>query len=137
MAYRVKVVIIVIAIINIAGTSSRMNNKVKLPIFGAIVAVALPLSLIIVVCGHLVYAQSTSDCQSKKDDLLSRLQSWNKRWNEYTSDPQGQLRAEGRQLVAEIVAFMKDCADSIDSNTASILTSADPIITDQIDRGIN
>jgi uncharacterized membrane protein YkvI len=43
MAYRVKAVIIVIAIINIAGNSSRMNKKTKLPIFGAIVAVALPL----------------------------------------------------------------------------------------------
>ena len=116
--------------------NNRMNNKTKLAIFGAIVAVALLLSLIIV-SGYMVYAQSSSDCQSKKDDLLSRFQSWNKRWNEYTSDPQGQLRAEGRQLVAEIVAFMKDCADSIDSNTVSLLTSADPIITDQIDRDVN
>jgi hypothetical protein len=61
------------------------------------------LSITIISTRQLVYAQfDASYCQGKKDEMISRAGDWNKQWGTATSDPNSQIRTDGKQLASEI-----------------------------------
>jgi hypothetical protein len=86
---------------------------------------------------NTAYGQDESlSCQDEKTLLMSRIQSWMYRWETVVTDPGGQLRDEGRQIVSEIIPFIQECADVIDADSISKFNMASIIIIDQIDRNV-
>jgi predicted PurR-regulated permease PerM len=79
----------------------------------------------------------TNECESNKDVTINLGASWNSRWSTATTDPGGQLRAEGRQISSTIATLLNQCVNVFDDHSKLTLTQMATVISGQIDRNIN
>jgi hypothetical protein len=96
------------------------------------------LSITIISTRQLVYAQfDASYCQGKKDEMISRAGDWNKQWGTATSDPNSQIRTDGKQLASEIGLTLNNCESNLDDHDKLVLTKWMDVINAEIDRNID
>jgi hypothetical protein len=78
-----------------------------------------------------------SYCQGKKDEMTARAMEWMKEWGTASSDPNGQIRANGKQLTSEIGLTLANCGDNLDDHDKLMLTQMMDVINASIDRNID
>jgi len=112
-------------------------------VFGSLATIVLPVLLlstfiIIISVGQYVKAQySDPYCQGKKDEMISRAGQWSQQWETALSDPNGQIRADGKQLTSEIGLTLANCNTSLNDHDKLTLTQAMDVINAEIDKDIN
>ena len=94
-------------------------------------------TFIIISIGQHAKAQySDSYCQGKKDEMTSRAMQWMKQLGTASSDPNGLIRADGKQLTSEIGLTLANCANLSDHDKLTLTQFMD-LINAEIDKNIN
>lgn len=78
-----------------------------------------------------------SYCQGKGDEMVSRGEDWMRDWSIAVSDPNGQIRKDGKQLVSEIGLTLVNCDASLDDHNKLTLMQLKDVIDAQIDNNID
>jgi hypothetical protein len=78
-----------------------------------------------------------SYCQGKKNEMTSRGNEWLREWSTATSDPNGRIRTDGKQLASEIGLTLVNCETSLSDHDKLTLTQMTVVINNSIDKDIN
>jgi hypothetical protein len=78
-----------------------------------------------------------SYCQGKKNEMTSRGNEWLREWSTATSDPNGRIRTDGKQLASEIGLTLANCDTSLSDHDKLTLTQIGTVINAQIDRNVD
>src|SRR2546425_12135972 len=97
-----------------------MNNLLFLvAIVPILLIVNLPLTMQI---------NAQTDCTQQGTQLTDRGNNWKNTWGNATSDPGGNIRTDGRQIVSDITTFLVDCEGSYDKTTLRFLLDSAIVI---------
>jgi hypothetical protein len=77
---------------------------------------------------------TTSYCQGKKDEMMSRGSEWLRVWGTSTKDPNGLIRSDGKQLTSEIGLTLSKCDTSLNDHDKLTLTQEMDLINAEIDK---
>jgi hypothetical protein len=95
----------------------------------------------IISIGGLAHAQpnpyTPTYCQGKKDEMLTRGGDWMKEWSTARTDPNGQIREKGKQVVSEIESTLANCGDSFSDQDKKSLSSDIDVINTEIEKNID
>ena len=69
--------------------------------------------------------------------MTSRAMDWMKQWETATSDPNGQIRTDGKQLTSEIGSTLGNCEAYLNDHDKLMLTQMMDVIDASIDRNID
>ena len=78
-----------------------------------------------------------SYCEGKRDEMSSRAEEWMGEWATAVSDPNGLIRADGKQLTSEIGLTLVNCDTSLNDHDKLTLTQMKGVIDAQIDQNID
>ena len=78
-----------------------------------------------------------SYCQGKKDEMISRAMEWSKEWGTAQTDPNSQIRTDGKQLTSEIGLTLVNCDSFLNDHDKLTLTQMMDVINASIDKNIN
>jgi hypothetical protein len=69
--------------------------------------------------------------------MLTRWNEWGHEWSDARTDPNGQIREKGKQLVSEIESTLANCGDSLSDQDKKLLSIGIDVINTEIDKDID
>ena len=104
---------------------------------GSLLTVFLSILLVSYLPERTTAQFNTSYCQGKSDEMISRGEDWMRNWSIAVSDPNGQIRNDGKQLASEIGLTLVNCDTNLDDHSKLTLMQLKDVIDAQIDNNID